>query len=614
MLLLVGVLIFFKLTEKREPRRNPHEQDKKYTIAAMIEYVKTALSEMTTSNLEHLGLSEEEYNRQLNQRSQLKKALKGCTYGDLYDKNFVKNTIFDLLYKTYGLSEENINLVIPFDNKKQLTPQDKFEILLHLYKKNHGSNALSRLIETHNLAQLRTVVEDNDETEEYFISPDDIEKVFKSDSKNLSYEDKLKIVVQRIYQQYKGFSVIDEIRDMKIDGVSGGVSGVPLNQVDPDDDMNYLSSEINRKSIPLAHDSVWIFYRGKSVHLSFLSFGSEGELKRVCQNIYRYNNPGQLSESNGFKVNEMKDGSRVVVVRPGFSESWAFFVRKFDVQSATLEHWIPESEKNRDFIIQLLAFLIKGCRILAVTGAQGSGKTTLLMALIKYIDPTFPIRVQEMAFELHLRKIYKRRNILSLRETETISGQDGLDVQKKTDGTVNILGEVATDPVAAWMIQMAQVASLFTIFTHHAKTFPDLVKSLRNSLLKTRMFNDEKTAEEQVVTVLNFDIHLKRKRDGKRFIERITECIPLEQEHSESIDLKQIKDPQDKMAVFYDQATAFFNKNNRKAYQERVIVKYVDGEYVPGEQISERNATEMFESMTDTDQAAFQEFIQQHWG
>ena len=33
----------------------------------------------------------------------------------------------------------------------------------------------------------------------------------------------------------------------------------------------------------------------------------------------------------------------------------------------------------------------------------------------------------------------------------------GLDVQKKTDGGVNILGEVATDPVAAWMIQMAQV-------------------------------------------------------------------------------------------------------------------------------------------------------------
>ena len=45
-------------------------------------------------------------------------------------------------------------------------------------------------------------------------------------------------------------------------------------------------------------------------------------------------------------------------------------------------------------------------------------------------------------------------------------------------------GEVATDPVAAWMIQAAQVASKFTLFTHHAKTFPDLVTALRNSMLR----------------------------------------------------------------------------------------------------------------------------------
>ena len=63
-------------------------------------------------------------------------------------------------------------------------------------------------------------------------------------------------------------------------------------------------------------------------------------LKGVCQNIYKYNNPGQLSDSNGYKINEMKDGSRVVVVRPTMSESWAFFVRKFDVQRATLEQII----------------------------------------------------------------------------------------------------------------------------------------------------------------------------------------------------------------------------------------------------------------------------------
>lgn len=61
------------------------------------------------------------------------------------------------------------------------------------------------------------------------------------------------------------------------------------------------------------------------------------------------------------------------------------------------------------------------------------------MALIDSIYDTMNLRIQETAFELHLRKIYPTRNILSFRETDTISGQEGLDVQKKTDGSVNIV-------------------------------------------------------------------------------------------------------------------------------------------------------------------------------
>ena len=93
------------------------------------------------------------------------------------------------------------------------------------------------------------------------------------------------------------------------------------------------------------------------------------------------------------------------------------------------------------------------------------------MAMIENIYETMNLRITETAFELHLRKIYPTRNILSMRETETIAGQECLDVQKKTDGSVNIIGEVATDPVASWMIQSAQVASKFTLFTHMLKHF-----------------------------------------------------------------------------------------------------------------------------------------------
>ena len=84
---------------------------------------------------------------------------------------------------------------------------------------------------------------------------------------------------------------------MNIDGVSGGVSGIPPSFLDQVVGMEDYLEQMNEKKIPMSYDSVWIFYKGKSTYLSFLSFGSESELKRVCQNIYKYNNPGQLSES-----------------------------------------------------------------------------------------------------------------------------------------------------------------------------------------------------------------------------------------------------------------------------------------------------------------------------
>ncbi len=239
----------------------------------------------------------------------------------------------------------------------------------------------------------------------------------------------------------------------------------------------------------------------------------------------------------------------------------------------------------------------------------------MLMGMIENIYETMNIRVQETAFELHLRKIYPTRNILSLRETETISGQEGLDVQKKTDGSVNIIGEVATHPVAAWMIQTAQVASKFTMFTHHAKTFPNLVTALRNSLLAIGMFSNEKTAEEQVISVLNFDIHLVKDFRGRRYIERVTECIPVEAKNEYTYDHRNEKTLEGKMNKFFDNATQFFGKvTDRETYKYVNILEFVDDGYVLTNRISDHNIMEMRNNMDDSDLEEFDDFLDKNWG
>ena len=614
-LVIAGAGIYYFIKNKKEaPQEKEINVDEKtYTLDKMQEFVKKRLDEITKVNLYDIGLSEEELKRRKNKKYELKKALKGCTYGDVNDKKYVKELIYDLLSKEYDVNETNISKAIPFDIPSLLTPQDKFDILIYMYKKDFGYEALTELIKKYNLAELKYV--EGETKPSYVITSQEIEEIFERENLQLTFSDKLSIVVQRIYQHYKGYSSIDEVRDMNIDGVSGGVSGLPesfLSQVAQTSDTDYLA-QVTEHKVPRACDSIWIFFQGKSIRLAFLSFGTESELKRVCQNIYKYNNPGQLSDTNGYKINEMKDGSRVVVVRPSFSETWAFFVRKFDVKRSTLEQWF-KGEPGCDESIELLKYLVKGARIISITGEQGCGKTTMLMGMIENIYETMNIRVQETAFELHLRKIYPTRNILTFRETDTISGQEGLDVQKKTDGSVNIIGEVATDPVASWMIQAAQVASKFTLFTHHAKTFPNLVTALRNSMLRTGVFKNEKTAEEQVVQVLNFDIHLKKDFRGKRYVERITECIPIEDKNEYTFDHRKEKTLEGKFDKFFDNATHYFEKvTDRQLYTYRNILEYVDGEYLITNPITEENLRGMRENMDENDLEDFDKFVERHW-
>ena len=613
-ILVIGLLVFIGyLFSKSDSSvvQDVQKEGRIYSVERMTEFIKARMDEITRTNLYDIGLSEDELKRRKNKKYELKKALKNCTYGDVNDKKYVKELIFDLLHREYGVNQVNITNAIDFDNPDKLSTNDKFDILLYMYKQQYGYDALSELIKKYHLDEQKKVY--GSDVAQYVITSEEINEIFEKEYDYLSFEDRLNILSQRIYQNYKGFSVIDEIRDMNIDGISGGVSGLPESFMYQVAQLGDYLRQTTERTIPRAYDSVWIFYKGKSIYLSCLSFGSFSELRRVCQNIYKYNNPGQLSDTNGYKINEMKDGSRVVVVRPSMSESWAFFIRKFDTPNAVLENLVRHP--GREPVIELLKFLVKGARVTALTGEQGCGKTTMLMAMIKYIYTSLNIRVQETAFELHLRKVYPDRNILTFRETDTVSGQEGLDVQKKTDGAVNILGEVATDGVAAWMIQMAQVASKFTMFTHHAKTFDNLILSLRNSLLKVGMFHNEKIAEVQVVGVLNFEVHLKKSYSGDRYIERITECIPVKPKNNYTFDHHNEPTLEGKMDKFIDNATEYFQKiTETETYKAVDIVQFVDGQYVIKNPISRENIEAMRENMSEEDQVLFDEFCSNYFG
>ena len=157
-IVIIAVFIiryYIKSKQTAEVVQEVNVDDQTYTLESMIEYVKRRLDEITKINLYDIGLSEEELKRRKSKKYELKKALKGCTYGDVNDKKYVKELIFDILSKEYGVDEINVSKAIQFDVPSMLTAQDKFDIILYTYKKEYGYEALTEIINKYDLAALK---------------------------------------------------------------------------------------------------------------------------------------------------------------------------------------------------------------------------------------------------------------------------------------------------------------------------------------------------------------------------------------------------------------------------------------------------------------------------
>ncbi|GFN30933.1 hypothetical protein [Paenibacillus xylaniclasticus] len=513
---ILGIALLMTALYLRAKREKPDiEQSDKLTMDKLLEIVKYSLADLVKDE-NFAGLADEEFEALYKRKARIEDALRNCVYGIDSAKLIVQDLIRGIIADILKTEEELLDV---FDFRAvYLEPRVKFEILMYFYKKEYGKDALAEMIAEYNLDRPRYEIEDKSQAS-YLITNEDIDMIYAEKNFELSYPVMLDLISILIYQKYKGFGIIDTLREMNINGFNCGTSG------------SILSALLNKdRKIPQAPRSVWLYFNGKYIHLRFLTFYTEEELRRVIQLLCRYNNPGPLTEKRGYLVNTMYDKSRVLALRPPAAEYWAVFVRKFTLSDSSLPALIDKPYVKKAFLpINLVIYLMMGQVTCGFTGRQGAGKTVMMTAAVKYIDPRYTIRVLEMAPEMYLRELYPERNILSVQETEFVSAAELQDALKKSDAAVSIVGEVATDAIAARMIQMGQVASIFTIFSHHANLAEQLVYAIRNSLVNAGGFTGNMiTAEQQVIDVIRVDIHLNYTTDGRRYIERISEIVKLD--------------------------------------------------------------------------------------
>lgn len=565
-----AVFSYFKFFKKYKHTEVLIDDSKVYQIPYLVEQIKNTFDDILKTDYTELNLNKEETEKSRKNKDSLRLSLKKCTHGNLGAKMYIVSYIEELLQKKLGITPETINRSIPFDHTDQLSAEYKFMILLHIYKKKFDTNAMEEFIIRNKLDEPR-----GEGTEVYYrISASDIDTVFRRHSEiydKFTFSDKLSILAQKIYQNYKGLGVIDDIRFMKIDGLNAGTSGVPdtFYSYGADNSLNAEPGELPLK----AYNGIWLMFKGKKINLAFIGFEKNAELERVTKNICRYNNAPTLSRTKGYIVNTSEDGCRIVGVRPEMSESWAFFIRKFDAASRkTLKDLYPFEGVEK--LSDLLHHIIAGCRNTMLTGQQATGKTTALMSLIGYIPTSFSIRVQEMAFELYLRKVYNFRNILSFMDTPTVSAKQGIELQKKTDGDVNLFGEIAQQEVIPLAVKMGQTGSALLLGTSHHKTTDDLVNEWADGLVAEGVSTDSKKACETVAQVLDFDIHLTRTIDGVRAIERVTEILPHVAEAYPEYN------PDDPAFSMYTlQREFYYRVTDRRVFDTQDIIIYDDGVY-----------------------------------
>lgn len=597
LILLVAVLAFYFIFVKGDPITEEVDDSvvNKYSISILAESLVSQFDEIMQTDYALLNLNKYETLKYERNRDELSKALRTCAQGDLGSKMYVKDYTRDILQRKLGINQTTINQAIPFNNKRLLTVQDKFEILLFLFRDDFGDKALQNMIEYFHWTALKEC--SNGDTL-YEVTEKDVHEAFDKLSEqvdSLDFYDQLNILSQRVYQLTFGLGVVDEIRDQDIDGFRCGTSGIP--------EMFFTGSDaelVNDEQLEYSNrdfNAIWVTYHGIPIHFSCIGFGSLKEFERVAKLIYRYNNPGSLDAEKGYIVNFSKDGCRVCVARPRFSESWMFFIRKHSTSvSRNIADLYPFPGVEK--LIMVIKYIVAGRCNIAITGPQGTGKTTLLASIIKFVPASLSIRVQEMAYELYLRAIYTNRDIATFCETDSIPAQQGIDFMKKTDGKIGVFSEIAQAVVAALAIQMGQVGVEQLFCTHHAKTAKDLIQAIRDNVIEYSGFSDETIVERTVARVMNFDVHLEMREDGTRYVERVTMIVPL----SEKDYPTELEDAQREY---------YYRQTDRPIFKDFDIVRFENGQYIFVNDFTDDFTNQISKKLSESEVQQFYQLKQQ---
>jgi Flp pilus assembly CpaF family ATPase len=406
-----------------------------------------------------------------------------------------------LLCRDLKIDEGNdyINYIIPFDKPDKLTAEEKFNIILYLNKgdecgRDHAFKNLINKYDIYNKQREECKGNWNYTSKRYEYGEVDIESIYYKElqANNLSFADKVEIVVQMIYQRLFGLLCLDTL----------------------------AYSDVNE--IGFSNEGKYIYcWCDIKIWLSFLTLTRE-EARIVQDRAISFDkDAGQLDESSPEKLCYRGDLARITVTQQPYSSARNLCTRIFNQRHISIKELIPDEE-----LLTVITALARSGASICMQGSLGTGKTTTMSALFELLDDSLHIGIVEDFFEQHIMQKYPFKRIVELKGLQNKTLEDAVKTILRLSVDVADLGEVRSGEALYSVLQLIQSVSMSAWFTAHVANPETTVPRFKNLLLGTERYHTEQSAVMDIVNYVNL-IFQHSIINGKRVITEIVEIVPM---------------------------------------------------------------------------------------
>ena len=257
-----------------------------------------------------------------------------------------------------------------------------------------------------------------------------------------------------------------------------------------------------------------------------ISFFEEHDLDNLIQYIVSSVNRS-VNQAHPIVDARLADGSRVHVVLPPIAlDAPMLTIRKFPKTPFTMEELL----KRRTLSLEAAAFLkqlVVSRHNVFISGGTGSGKTTLLNVLSGYIPDDERVVTIEDSAELRLQNVHNLVRLEKRNANDQEQGEIGIrqliraSLRMRPDRI--IVGEVRGDE-AIDMLQAMNTGHNGSLSTGHANSCADMFSRLETMVLTGTTIPLE-AIRNQIVSALDYMVHITRLRDRSRRITEISEVL-----------------------------------------------------------------------------------------